>query len=120
VNRALHPGKIPVQESPAFSPGMFPETHAVLEASQNIDALGKEIEFRLVENAPFFVGILPDEKDLINRAQGIDLEFVVAVFPGDEDLHVVFRVDGGIPFGKIGLDAGFFHPEPDVKVIIVP
>ncbi len=40
-----------------------------------------------------FVGLLPDEEDLVDRAQRVDLELVVGVLARDEHLDVVVLVD---------------------------
>ena len=39
------------------------------------------------------VGLLPDEEDLVDRPQRVDLELVVGVLARDEQLDVVVLVD---------------------------
>ena len=66
------------------------------------------------------MGLLPDIEHLVDRAQGVDLEFIIAVRPADEHLDVVLGPDEGIALGQPGLDIGLFDPVADVEGFVVP
>jgi hypothetical protein len=46
---------------------------------------------------------LPDEEDLVDRPKGVDLELVVRIVPGDEQLDVVVPVDRRVARTNSGL-----------------
>jgi hypothetical protein len=64
--------------------------------------------------------VLPEPEDLVDDVPGVDLEFVIGVFAGDEDLEVVLLVDFRIALGEGGPDVGLLGPESEVEVVVVP
>jgi hypothetical protein len=67
----------------------------------------------LTETATF-IRILPDEQRLVNGPKGIDLKFVIGIFPGDEYLNIIFLPDRLISSGHGGGKEGLLDPETHV------
>jgi len=63
------------------------------DAAEGPHALLRAVELRDPRVSRLLVGLLPDEEDLVDRAEGVDLELVVRVPAGDEELDVVVLVD---------------------------
>jgi len=64
--------------------------------------------------------VLPDEEHLVDRAEGVDLELVVGITPGDEQLDVVVPVDGCVALGQCCFDERLLDPISDLEVGVVP
>jgi hypothetical protein len=90
------------------------------DAAEGAHALAPAIELRQPRVTRLLVGLLPDEEDLVDRAEGVDLELVVGVAPGDEQLHVVVRVDERVALGERALDERLIDPVRDVEALVVP
>jgi hypothetical protein len=99
---------------------MLAVPHGVLKTAEDIRLMSQEVEFGAIEKAAFFEGVLPDIEDLVDRAESVDLEFIIAVRARDKELDIILRPDERISLGESGLDIGFFHPEARIKIIIIP
>jgi hypothetical protein len=94
----------------------------LLEADtmEGAHALARAIELRPARVAARLELPLPDEKDLVDRCEGVDLELIVSIAPGDEQLDIVVRVDRRIPFGQGRLDERLLDPISDVQACVIP
>ena len=63
----------------------------VVVAAEAVDAGGVDAEARGVPAGAGSGGVAPDEEDLVDRAQRIELELVVGVAAVDEELEVVLE-----------------------------
>jgi len=81
------PGKMPVKTSQPPAARMVGETDAV-EGHET-----RTGEFRRLGKAAAFVGIVPDEENLVGRVESVDLKLVIRVAPGDEHFDVVVIID---------------------------
>ena len=66
------------------------------------------------------IGFLPNEEDLVDRAQGVELQFIIGVLPGDKQFDIIVLIDQRIPLGQGRLDKGFFDPVPDIETVVIP
>ena len=64
--------------------------------------------------------VLPDPEDLVDDVEGVDLELVVCVFAGDEELEIVLLPDLRVALGQRAPDVGFHGGEAEVEVGVVP
>src|SRR5262245_46090344 len=107
----LQARKIPIHERPPLAARMLPDARGVLESTEHIDVARVEIELRAVETAAAFQRVLVDEEDLVDRAERIDLELVVAIIPAEEHLDVVVEPDERIALRQGGAHLGLLDPE---------
>ncbi len=120
MHGGLHPREVPVHERPARPPRVLAVPRGVLEAAQHVDLPRQRIELRRVEPAAPLKGVLPDIKNLVDRAQGVDLELVVAVFAADEDLDVVLGPHERVALRQPGPDIGLLDPEAHIEIVVIP
>ena len=92
---------------------------AIEVAAEGGNFAPEEVELGDVESATPGVGVLPDEEDLVDRAQGVNFELVVAVAAVDEQFDVVLGEDEGVALGQLAGGVGFLNPEGDVEVLVV-
>ncbi len=116
VDRALQAGEVPVPVADAPAAGVVLEP----DAAKGVDALLSASELGKARVARLLVGLLPDEEDLVDRAQAVELELVVRVPAGDEELDVVVLVDQRVALGEGSLQKRLLDPVADVKVRVVP
>ena len=116
--------EIPVEKGPAEAARMSaaPERFrlTVVIAAEGNGLTGTDVELGRAEAISLLEGVLPDEEDFVDSAQGIDFELVVAIAAVDEELDIVFIEDERVAFGEGGLDERLFDPEGDIEVLIVP
>jgi hypothetical protein len=119
-NGRFQPRKIPVKEGPPRATRMLAVPHGVLKTAQDIRLVGQKIEFGTIEKASFIESILPDIEGFIDRPEGVDLEFIIAVRARDKEFDIVLCPDERIPVGEFSLDIRLIHPETHIKIIIIP
>src|SRR5687767_9432207 len=90
------------------------------DAVEGPDAPARAIELRPARVPARRELALPDEEDFVDRAEAVDLELVVGVAAGDEQLDVVVLVDRGVALGQRRFDERLLDPVPDVEVAVVP
>ncbi len=116
--------EIPIEKGPTQAARMStaPERFwvTVVIAAEGNGLPGTNIELRLAEASGLLEGVLPDEEDFVDSAQGIDFELVVAIAAVDEELDIVFIEDERVAFSEGGFDERLFYPESDIEVLIVP
>ena len=116
VDRRFEARHIPVPVADARAARMLLEA----DTMEGPHALARAIELRPARVAARLELPLPDEEDFVDRAVGVDLELIVGVAPGDEQLDVVVRVNRRIPFGQGRLDERLLDPIPDVHAGVIP
>ncbi|MCK7462036.1 MAG: 1-acyl-sn-glycerol-3-phosphate acyltransferase [Sphingobacterium sp.] len=104
LDRRPQAGDVVVHESPTRPARVLAVAQAVLEAAEDVDLALQQVELGDVEPAALLQGVLPDVEDLVDRAQGVDLELVVAVLAADEDLDVVLGPDERVALRQLGPD----------------
>src|SRR5579884_3212672 len=117
ANGVLQAGAVPVQKAPALAAWMNVAAHAI----ENQRALRSRIEFGTSPPATAgLVDVLPDPEHFIDDVAGADLEFVIGVGSGDEDLEIVLLIDLRIAFGERAPDVGFLGGESEIEVVVIP
>jgi hypothetical protein len=95
---------------------MLLETHTI----EGPHPLARAIELRPARVAARLELPLPDEEDLVDRSERIDLELVVSVASGDEQLDVVVRVNQRVALRQGRLDERLLDPIPDIQIGVIP
>ncbi len=117
MDSVAQPRKIPIEKAPSFAALVHVAAHAVKDHG----ALGRGVELRTpIIRAARHKGILPNPEHFVDGVEGVDLEFVIRVFAGDEYLHIVVFVDFGIALGEISAHVRFFRGEAEVEAFVVP
>src|SRR5262249_10825727 len=113
-NGSLFAGVCPVELTEAPATGVMSEADPIEGLQFRARKLGG------VGKTLLLVGVLPDEEDFVASVEAVNLEFVIGVTPGDEELDVVIVVDGIVVIGVFGVQQGFLNTITDVEVLIVP
>ena len=118
VHRPLQARQVPLAERPAAAARMGV---AGLDSPERIHQVGAlQVELGMRAESALHVGVLPHVEPFHDGSQGVQFEFIVTVFPGDEDFHVVFLADHGIALRVRRPHVGVLHPEAHVQVVVVP
>ena len=117
-------GKLPVQECPPSASGMgsLPERLrlSIIITPESEGLILEDVQFGDIERATLLVSVLPDEEDLIDRPESVDLKLRIGITAVDENLGIVFLKNQRAFFSEVGLNIGFFKPETHVKVFVIP
>src|SRR5262245_1086083 len=116
VYGSLQSWKVPGPGTHSRSTRMCFEPNAVERSDFRIGAR----EFWNACKTSLFVSLFPNEKHFVNGVEGVDLEFIVAVFSGDKKFDVVVLVDWRIPFSQSCHHVRLFHPISDIEIFVVP
>ena len=119
-HRRLKSREVEVEEREPAATRVPAPSAGVLEPAEHVHVARVQIEFGDVEPAAARHGVLPDEERLVDRAERVDLEFVVAVVAADEDLDVVVVPDEAVALGQRRTHLRFLHPVGHVEAIVVP
>src|SRR3954449_12186674 len=86
----------------------------IVIAAERERLAAEQIELGDIEAPAARIGVLPDEKHLVDCAQRIDLKLVVGIPAIDEHLHVVIEKYQRVALGLARLHEGLLDPESDI------